>query len=199
MLDVVFNKNQEEKLYFFSSSRLKAEYYLQFEDEFSRTMEFSIENMDSLNPNLKVACQRMLTYYAMLIMKPSDFLIIDKFKSLQRKEIMLKLLCEGTTLSDDVLYALFSNPEVINALPNGEWLEYCARRSTKVLIHYAMGREISWHEAFPNAHEIPDFTRQYIYSWIYEEAQMDEDFLRRFESQFPDKYKHLSSFMSTRR
>ncbi len=195
MLKTVFSKNQEEKLYSFSSSKLHAEYYIQFESEYCVTLEYAIENVVSKNPNLKSASQRFLDYYSVLIRKPSDFLLIDKFKFLQRKNEALKILCESRLLSDEMLYALFQSQDVINLFPSGEWLDVCARRFVKVLVNFAEGSEISWREAFPNNHEIPDFTKQYIYSWIYEEGRMDSDFLQRFRHEFPAKYKHLSSFL----
>lgn len=198
MLKIVFSKSQEEKLYFFSSSKLHAEYYIQFEYEYCVTLEYAIENHDSPNPNLKSASQRFLDYYSVLIRKPSDFLLIDKFKLIQRKKLALKLLCESRLLSDEILYALFQNQEVIDVFPSDDWLDDCARRFVVVLLNLAKGREISWREAFPNSHEISDFTRQYIYSWIYEEGKMDLGFLQRFEIEFPQKYKHLSSFLGSR-
>lgn len=198
MLKTIFGKNQQEKLYYFSASKLHAEYYIQFEHEYCVTLEYAIENVVSANPNLKSASQRFLDYYSLLIRKPSDFLLIDKFKFMQRKNEALKILCESRLLSDEMLYALFQNQEVINVFPSGEWLDGCVRRFVKVLVDYAEGREISWRETFPNSHEIPDFTRQYIYSWIYEEGTMDGDFQQRFQDEFPAKYKHLSSFREGR-
>jgi hypothetical protein len=187
------NLSESKKLALYSESFLMNKWYLMFEEEYIKTLEYAVTNYKSGNDYyISLYVDKFITYYINTIDKPSDLLQIKKFSVTSNTIKILEIISDNIYLSETLIYALFHNKIVLAQLPYGEWLETFLRIYVKLLLKHSESLyKLSFTDLFPDTHAYFDFITEYIFSWVYEENRLDDESINLFSEKFPKKYNQL--------
>lgn len=187
------NLSESKKLALYSESFLMNKWYLMFEEEYIKTLEYAVTNYKSGNDYyISLYVDKFITYYINTIDKPSDLLQIKKFSVTSNTIKILEIISDNIYLSETLIYALFHNKIVLAQLPYGEWLETFLRIYVKLLLKHSESLyKLSFTDLFPDTHAYSDFITEYIFSWVYEENRLDDESINLFSEKFPKKYNQL--------
>lgn len=186
---------EKEKLELYVSSFQIHQWYLMFEMEYIKTLEFSVENLENRNDfYLSLNSKKFISYYIRNIFKPSDLHLLNKLKE-KNKTKLLSILADDMTLSDIFFFAVFKNEKIIQDLPYGDWTEKMLRMYIKQLLESSI-EKLDYNQLFPYNISYSNYIKEYILSWVYEEKRLEENAIIYFSNNFPKKYTQISNILN---